>query len=87
MLDTMIQATQRTMKAIALDHFGGRETMKVQMLPVPEVGPNEVLIHVEWAGVGQWDLFEREGGFAREFRAKLFFMGESKIVRRVELSD
>jgi hypothetical protein len=29
------------MKAIALDHFGGRETMKLQMLPVPEVGPNE----------------------------------------------
>ena len=67
MLDTMSQATQRTMKAIALDHFGGRETMKLQMLPVPEVGPNEVLIHVEWAGVGQWDTFEREGGFAREF--------------------
>src|SRR5260221_2142763 len=66
MLDTVIQATQRTMKAIALDHFGGRETMKVQILPVPEVGPNEVLIHVECAGVGQWDLFEREGGFARE---------------------
>ena len=21
---------------------------------------------VEWAGVGQWDPFEREGGFARE---------------------
>ncbi|HEY5704010.1 MAG TPA: NADP-dependent oxidoreductase [Terrimicrobiaceae bacterium] len=55
------------MKAIALDRFGGLETMKLQMLPVPEVGPNEVLIHVEWAGVGQWDPFEREGGFAREF--------------------
>ena len=67
MLDTMSQATQRTMKAIALDHFGDRETMKLQMLPVPEVGPDEVLIHVEWAGVGQWDSFEREGGFAREF--------------------
>jgi NADPH2:quinone reductase len=67
MLDTMIQATQRTMKAIALDHFGGRERMKLQMLPVPEVGPDEVLIRVEWAGVGQWDRFEREGGFAREF--------------------
>jgi NADPH:quinone reductase len=63
----MIQATQRTMKAIALDHFGGRETMKLQMLPVPEVGPHEVLIRVEWAGVGRWDTFEREGGFAREF--------------------
>jgi NADPH2:quinone reductase len=59
--------TQRTMKAIALDHFGDRETMKLQMLPVPEVGPDEVLIHVEWAGVGKWDAFEREGGFAREF--------------------
>src|SRR5258708_23970015 len=67
MLDTMSQATQRTMKAIALDHFGDRETMKLQMLPVPEVGPDEVLIHVEWAGVGQWDSFEREGGLAREF--------------------
>jgi len=67
MLDTMIQATQSTMKAIALDRFGGLETMKLQMLPVPEVGPNEVLIHVEWAGVGKWDPFEREGGFAREF--------------------
>jgi NADPH2:quinone reductase len=67
MLHTMIQATQSTMKAIALDRFGGLETMKLQMLPVPEVGPNEVLIRVEWAGVGKWDPFEREGGFAREF--------------------
>jgi NADPH2:quinone reductase len=67
MSHTMIQATQSTMKAIALDRFGGLETMKLQMVPVPEVGPNEVLIHVEWAGVGKWDPFEREGGFAREF--------------------
>jgi NADPH:quinone reductase-like Zn-dependent oxidoreductase len=41
--------------------------MKLQMLPVPEVGPNDVLIHVEWTGVGKWDPFEREGGFAKEF--------------------
>jgi NADPH:quinone reductase-like Zn-dependent oxidoreductase len=55
------------MKAIALDRFGGLETIKLQTLPVPEVGPDEVLIHVECAGVGKWDPFEREGGFAREF--------------------
>jgi NADPH:quinone reductase len=67
MLPAMNQPTQSTMKAIALDRFGGLETLKLQMLPVPEVGPNEVLIHVEWAGVGKWDPFEREGGFAREF--------------------
>jgi NADPH2:quinone reductase len=63
----MKQATQSKMKAIALDRFGGLETMKLQMLPVPEVGPDEVLIHVEWAGVGKWDPFEREGGFAKIF--------------------
>jgi NADPH2:quinone reductase len=61
------QATQSTMKAIALGRFSGLETMKLQMLPVPEVAPSEVLIHVEWAGVGQWNPFEREGGFARVF--------------------
>ena len=55
------------MKAIALDRFGGLETMKLQTLPVPEVGPNEVLIQVESAGVGKWDPFEREGGFAKIF--------------------
>jgi NADPH:quinone reductase len=67
MLPTMMQATQSRMKAIALDRFGGLETMKLQTLPLPEVGPTEVLIHVEWAGVGKCDPFEREGGFAWEF--------------------
>ena len=67
MLHTKVQTTQSMMKAIALDRFGGLETLKLQMTPVPEVGPNEVLIHVEWAGVGQWDPFEREGGFVTEF--------------------
>jgi NADPH:quinone reductase len=67
MFHPMKQTTQSTMKAIALDRFGGLETMKLQMLPVPEVGPDEVLIDVEWAGVGKWDPFEREGGFARVF--------------------
>ena len=38
----MSQTTQSTMKAIALDRFGGLETMKLQTLPVPEIGPNEV---------------------------------------------
>jgi NADPH:quinone reductase-like Zn-dependent oxidoreductase len=54
---------QATMRAVAMDRFGGIETLNVQGLPVPEVGPDEVLIHVESAGVGVWDTFEREGGF------------------------
>src|SRR5262249_605175 len=36
-------------------------------LPVPEVATNEILVRVDTAGVGVWDPFEREGGFAKEF--------------------
>ncbi len=35
----------------------------MKSLPVPEVGPDEILIRVESAGVGVWDPYEREGGF------------------------
>ena len=57
------KAKEKTMRAIALDRFGGPETLKVQTIPTPEPGADEILIHVESAGVGAWDPFEREGGF------------------------
>jgi len=58
------QARQKTMRAAALDGFGGPEVVTLHTLPVPEVGPDEVLIHVESAGVGVWDPYEIQGGFA-----------------------
>src|SRR5262245_4379214 len=58
---------QNAMKAVAIDRFGGPETLTLRTLPVPEVGPDEVLIRVESAGVAVWDSFEREGGFAELF--------------------
>src|ERR1700754_5318555 len=57
------KAKEKTMRAIALDRFGGPETLKVQTVPAPEAGPDEILIQVESAGVGAWDPYEREGGF------------------------
>src|SRR5260370_35807703 len=63
----MRQTTPKTMRAAAIDRFGGIETITLQTLPVPEVGPEEVLIRVESAGVVAWDPFEREGGFAKRF--------------------
>ena len=57
------QAKAKTMRAVALDKFGGPETLQVQNIPIPEIGPREVLIRTEAAGVGAWDQFEREGGF------------------------
>lgn len=56
--------TEQTMRAIALDRFGGIESMALRSLPVPELAPNQVLVRVEVAGVGEWDAFEREGGYA-----------------------
>jgi NADPH2:quinone reductase len=61
----MAQTTQQTMRAAAIDRFGGPETIALHMLPVPEVAPDEVLIRIESAGVAEWDPFEREGGFVK----------------------
>lgn len=43
----MRRATQNTMKAVARDQLGGLEALKLQTLPVPKVGPGEVLVRVE----------------------------------------
>ena len=57
------QAKAQTMRAVALDKFGGPEALKIQDLPVPQIDAEEVLIRVEAAGVGAWDPYEREGRF------------------------
>src|SRR6266852_3565743 len=54
------QAKAQTMRAVALDKFGGPEA---QNIPIPQIEAQEVLIRVEAAGVGAWDPFEREGRF------------------------
>jgi NADPH:quinone reductase-like Zn-dependent oxidoreductase len=50
-----------SMKAIAIDQFGGVEELKLQDLPVPKPGPDDVLIRIDTAGVGVWDPPDREG--------------------------
>ena len=70
---SMTQTLSKSMKAVAIDRFGGIETLETQELPIPAVGADEVLVHVEAAGVGVWDPFEREGGFAKEFNIKPVF--------------
>jgi len=37
----------KTMRAVAIDEFGGIEKMKVRDLPIPQVDPDEILVHVE----------------------------------------
>jgi len=66
----MNQSLNKTMTAVAIDRFGGIETLKTRQLQIPDVGADEVRVRVEAAGVGVWDPFEREGGFAKEFNLK-----------------
>lgn len=56
-----------TMRTAALDGFGGTERFSLATLPLPTVGPRDVLIRVEIAGVGSWDATEREGQFDGAF--------------------
>ncbi len=56
--------TTDTMKAAAIDRFGGPDELTLHTLAIPDIGPDEVLIRVDTAGVGEWDPWVREGEFA-----------------------
>lgn len=51
------------MKAVTIDKYGGKEVLKVSNVPIPEIGSGEILIKVEAAGVGVWDMKLRDGLF------------------------
>ncbi|MGA8619670.1 MAG: hypothetical protein WB660_14280 [Candidatus Sulfotelmatobacter sp.] len=54
---------QLTMKAAAIDRFGPPQVLKLHKLPIPEPGPEEVLIAIQAAGVGVWDASVRDGSW------------------------
>jgi NADPH2:quinone reductase len=51
----------KTMRAAAIDRFGGPDEIKLHELPVPTIDPGEVLMALHTAGVGSWDPEIREG--------------------------
>jgi NADPH:quinone reductase len=60
----MADAGDTTMRAVVIDSFGGPEQLHESKIPVPSPDRGQVLIRLETAGVGSWDPFEREGGYA-----------------------
>ena len=57
-------AIPTTMRAAAIDRFGGPEVLSIHTLPVPELNAQEVLIALDTAGVGTWDAKVRNGDWA-----------------------
>jgi NADPH:quinone reductase len=90
---TITNTSNNTMRAVAIDRFGGIEMLTLQTLPVPEVGPSEVLIRVEAAGVASWDAVEREGrydglfGFESKFPYVLGWDGAGTVAAVGEQVD
>jgi len=53
-----------TMKAAAIDKTGPPEVLTIHTLPIPRVGPKDVLISLLAAGVGIWDAQTRSGEYS-----------------------
>ena len=86
----------KTMRAAAIDRFGGPRVLSIHELPVPPVGPGEVLIALDTAGVGSWDADMRGGwwpGGRPRFPLVLGTDGAGRVaavgarVRRFQIGD
>jgi NADPH:quinone reductase len=91
-----MQPIPKMMKAAAIDRFGPPEVLTLHKVPVPDVGPGEVLIALHAAGVGVWDGDIR-GGWWPEGKPKFplilgtdgsgIVVAKGSRVRRFELGD
>jgi NADPH:quinone reductase-like Zn-dependent oxidoreductase len=54
------------MQAIVITAFGGPDRLTLMELPVPTCGPDQVLINIQAAGVGMWDVKVRQGSVRLE---------------------
>jgi NADPH:quinone reductase-like Zn-dependent oxidoreductase len=54
---------KKTMHANVINEFGDNTKFRVKEMPIPTINDDEILIKLDYAGIGQWDTFEREGGY------------------------
>src|ERR1051325_7294326 len=52
------------MKAFVINRFGGPEVLELEDVPVPQPGPEEILVHVRSTALNRADLLQRQGGYA-----------------------
>jgi NADPH:quinone reductase-like Zn-dependent oxidoreductase len=54
------------MQAIVVSEFGGPEVLRLTEVPIPKPRQDEILVRVQAAGVGPWDVHLRDGSFPRD---------------------
>ena len=59
------------MKAVRVKEYGGPEVMSYEDVDVPELGPNDVLVKIEAAGINYIDTYQRSGLYQIELPATL----------------
>jgi len=86
-----------TMRAAAVDRFGPPSALRLHILPVPKPRPHQVLIALDAAGVGIWDVWIREGAWRPGGRSKFpvvpgtdgagVVAAKGRRVRRFDIGD
>jgi NADPH:quinone reductase-like Zn-dependent oxidoreductase len=54
------------MRAVLVEQFGGPDVLQIRDVPLPQPKSGEVLVRVNSAGVGPWDVAQRQGRFGTE---------------------
>ena len=49
------------MRAAVIESYGGPNRLRIREMPVPRATANKVLIRIDTAGVGTWDVYFRNG--------------------------
>src|SRR3982074_1298685 len=77
-----------SMRAIQMTEFGGPEVLKLVDLPIPEPGPDEVLIRVTRAGINFADTHTRTNSYVQKATLPLVPGGEvAGVVERAPASS
>ena len=61
-----VAGVQDTMRAVAVDRHGGVGQLRLRELPIPVPGPGQLLLRVHAAGVGHWDVLDRDASVMQE---------------------
>ena len=71
MATTKHAAVPSLIKAVRIAQYGGSDQLKYEEVPLPEIGPGQVLAKVRYAGVNPIDWKIREG-YMKQFRPASF---------------